>query len=398
MSDEKSIDLLVVTQFFPPESMGGAHRWEKISMNLNSSVNPHIVCTFPTYPFGEFNRRWRPVEQDVINDIPVTRLFTYQPTTDSTVGRILNYGIFALLSSIYMMITFWRYDCIVTVSTPHTTFFPGLVGKLTGRKWIIDVFDLWIDNAADLGYVNQESILYQIVRWLECISFNRADKIFVITETMEEIYQGKYDHLDLDFNIVPFGVDTEAFHPTEVPASTDVIYTGNLGTGQAMVPFIKGFSDAGENLDLTIVGDGERREELESFVNQLGISDQVRFEGYVDRDEIPEMIADAKISLVPLKTEYQLDYARPTKLLETMAVGTPYIGSKTGELDTLANKSNSGVVVNNQPEEVTEALDHLLSSSELRQRKGNNAMEFVKHNHRWEIIGREVSDVIEEIT
>lgn len=113
MSEE--LDVLVITQFFPPESMGGAHRWEKLTANLEEEVKPQILCTQPTFPFGEFEHRWQLVERETVNDVPVTRLFTYQPKSDSTQGRILNYGVFSLLSTLYILFTFWRYDYIMTM-------------------------------------------------------------------------------------------------------------------------------------------------------------------------------------------------------------------------------------------------------------------------------------------
>ncbi|WP_161782053.1 glycosyltransferase family 4 protein [Halolamina rubra] len=398
MSDGDTTDVLVVTQFFPPESMGGAHRWAKLSQHLDDSIEPQVLTTFPTFPFGEFDRCWQPIKRKTVDGVPTTRLFTYQPVEDTTVGRILNYGIFSMLSTLYVLCTFWRYDCIVTMSAPHTTFLPGLVGKLTGRDWIIDIFDLWIDNAADLGYVDEGSILYRAVSWLERISYARADAVTVITDTMGEYYEDKYPELSFDVHVIPFGVDTELFSPDVEPAdSADIIYTGNLGTGQAFVPFLRGFAGVDGNPELMLVGGGERRIELEQKIVELGIEERVTFVGYVDRDEIPSLLAGANVSLVTLKTEHELDYACPTKLLETMAVGTPYIASGTFEIQRLTKEYNTGSVVKNNPDEITKKLQEILQQEQKRQLKGQNGIHYIQNQHKWQNIGRRMSEVINSI-
>lgn len=396
MSDE--LDVLVITQFFPPESMGGAHRWKELAANLDESIEPHILCTHPTYPFGEFDREWRPLTRETVNDVPVTRLFTYQPLSDSTVGRILNYGIFSVLSSLYVLCTFWRYDCVVTMSTPHTTFVPGLVSKLLGRRWFIDIFDLWIDNAADLGYVDEDSVAYRLVSGLERISFATTDGVFVITETMAEYYEDKYPNTDFDVHVIPFGVDTEMFSPDVEPTiSTDVIYTGNLGTGQAFIPFFEGFARLEGEPEMTIVGDGERREELEALTEELGIADRVSFEGYVDREEIPGLLAGATVALVPLKTEYQLDYARPTKLLESMAVGTPYVASSVKEIKYLSQQYNTGIVVENRPQQIHNGVNTVLENTQKGSEMEKNGVKLIQCSHNWADIGEKAADVMRSI-
>jgi glycosyltransferase involved in cell wall biosynthesis len=393
MSDDR--DVLIVTQFFPPESMGGAHRWEKLAANLDASITPHVLTTPPTFPFGEFDRQWQPLCRETVSGVGVTRLWTYQPQVDSIVGRILNYAVFAVLSSIYVLCTFRRYDSIVTMSAPHTTFLPGLVGKLLGLGWIVDIFDLWIDNAADLGYVEEDSLAFRLVSSLEYIAFSTADAVFVITDTMGRYYEHKYPQLEFALHVVPFGVDTDRFSPdVDATRSTDIIYTGNLGTGQAFIPFLEAFAQLEGKPDLTIVGDGERREELEAVVADLGVEKRVTFEGYVSREEIPGFLAGATVSLVPLKTAYQLDYARPTKLLETMAVGTPYVASSVEEIAELSRTEETGVAVPNQSTEIRRAIAALLDDSQQYSLMSRHDVEYIRTHHDWTAVGETVSSVV----
>lgn len=394
---DEPIDVAVITQFFPPEGQGGGHRWQKFIQHHDEDVLRYrVICPPPSYPFGEFDRSYRPWETETINGTRVTRLWTYQPGTDvGSLGRILNYGIFSVFATLYVLCNFWRYDCVVTMSTPHTTFLPGVVGNALGRTWIVDVFDLWLDNAADLEYVDEDALGYRFVAWLERVAFHRADHVVVLTPTMKELYLDKYD-VDPDrLTPVPFGVDADLFAPAlDREPEPRVTYVGNLGTFYAFEPYLRAFARLDDRYELDVVGWGEERDRLEQLCADLGIEDRVTFTGRVPREEVVEYLTRAALNWVPLETDYELDYARPTKLLEGMAVGTPYVASPLDEIEVVTEESEAGLVVENEPGDVAEAMELILSDEALRQRMAERAVEFVDSDHRWPSLSSRVRDVI----
>lgn len=396
-STELPIRVAVITQFFPPEGQGGGHRWQKfIQHHEKTEFRFHVICPPPSYPYGEFDRTYRPWQTDTIDGTRVTRLWTYQPGSDAgSIGRILNYGLFSIVSTIYVLANFWRYDCFVTMSTPHTTFLPGAIAKLMRRVWIVDIFDLWLDNAVDLGYVDDGSIGYRIVNRLEEIAFVEADHIIVLTPTMKEYYLGKY-HVDADrLTPIPFGVDKEMFTPAiNRDPESRVIYIGNLGTYYAFDPYVRAFAQLDDRYELYIVGWGEQRDELERLCSNLGIEDRVTFTGRIPREEIPELLASSAVSWVPLETDYQLDYARPTKMIESMAVGTPYVASALNEIEVVTEASEAGYVVENEPDQIADAMQTLLEDASQRRLMGEQAVAFIDSEHRWEVLSERVKSVL----
>lgn len=391
---------LVVSHFFPPESLGGAHRWQQLAKALPDDQDCRVICPPPAFPYGKFEKTWRPIEREQVDGVSVTRLWTYQPLSDSTaaesnIGRILNYVVFSVFATLYVLCNFWRFDCIVTVSAPHTTFLPGVVGKLLGLPWVPDIFDLWLDNALDLGYVERHTVSFQFVATLERLAITESDHVLVITETMAEHYAEKYD-VSLDhFTIVPFGVDADLFAPPdEQKRSNTVVYTGNLGEAHALIPFIKAFEQLDGVATLEIVGTGKRREELERLCEERGLTGRVTFRGVVPREEIPSILTGALASLVPLKQEYHLDYARPTKLLESMAVGTPYIASSLREIDRITDDASAGFAVNNKPDAVASAITRLAQDEALGREMSDRGMRFIEREHRWPVLGERVTEVL----
>ncbi|MFC7157495.1 glycosyltransferase family 4 protein [Halomarina halobia] len=402
------IRVLAISQLFPPESMGGAHRWHKLARHLPDGFECHVIAPPPIVPLGTFERSNRPWRRETVDGVSVTRLWTYQPAGDDDwagVGRILNYLVFALLASLYVVVNWRRYDCVVTFVGPHSTLVPGIVAKALGRAWIVDVDDLWIDNAVDLGFIERDSAVHRAVEALERRAFALADHVVVLTPTMAEQYAAKHDAPDDDFTPVPYGIDLDEFATTTATADgTDplddrpVVYTGKFGQAQAFEPFFRGFARLDGDRELLVVGFGDRRDELERLARDLGIEDRVSFEGPVPREEIPSILRSAALSWVPLKTEHSLDYARPTKLLETMAVGTPYVASRVTEIEVVTERSGAGVAVDNDPAAIADAMRDVLADDAARAEMGRRGAAFVSEHHRWETLGARVGDVIADAT
>ena len=389
------VRVLVISQLFPPESLGGSHRWKKLCENLPDGFECHVVCPPPTVPFGEFERTYRPWRRERRDGIAVTHLWTYQPRERTNIGRILNYAIFALHATLYVLVNVWRFDCVVTLAGPHTTLLPGMTAKLLGRSWVVDIYDLWIDNALELDYVDKTSLSYRVVSALERVALERCDHIIALTPTMATQLQEKHDLSADRFTAIPFGVDAELFAPgSRDDARPQVVYTGNLGKVQSFKPFFEAFAELDCECELLMVGPGERRAELERLSRRLGIADRVAFAGPLPRDEIPSVVAESALSWVPIRTGRNLDYARPTKFLETMAVGTPYVASAVAEIESVTEEAGAGVAVENDPVEIEAAMQRLLSNAELRREMGERGVKFVTERHRWDALGRRTADVL----
>ncbi|MDL0138586.1 glycosyltransferase family 4 protein [Halobacterium salinarum] len=380
--------------------MGGAHRWQRLISELPDDIECRVLCPPPAFPYGEFESTYQPIKRETIDGVPVTRLWTVQPNEDSrahqsNLGRILNYVVFSVFASLYVLVNFWRYDCIVTVSSPHTTFLPGAIGKLLGCSWVVDIFDLWLDNAADLGYAEEGSLAYRYIWTLEWLAITKSDGITVITETMAQAYVEKFDVPRNKFTLVPFGVDGSLFTPSsEKTNSNRVLYVGNMGDAHALRPFIAAFQQLPSTYSLELVGDGKRRTELEEFADELGISDRIQFSGFVARTEVAHRLQESALSIVPLQQDFKLDYARPNKLLESMAVGTPYVASDIREIRRVTEESGGGLVVSNDSDAVANAIRELLEAPDRRERMGQNAVSYIESQHRWSTLGNRVSDAI----
>jgi len=170
-------------------------------------------------------------------------------------------------------------------------------------------------------------------RWF----FNRADRVVVPTEPVREHLRDELG-VETPVEVVSNGIDTEQFRPTDATAfrerhdlvgETLVGYTGRHGYEKRLTDLIA----AAEGLDATVVlgGDGPAHEDLQS---QAADSDaDVRFLGFLDREEMPAFYSALDVFAFPSPVETQGLVA-----LEANACGTPVVGVDSGALsDTVVD-------------------------------------------------------------
>ncbi len=89
---------------------------------------------------------------------------------------------------------------------------------------------------------------------------------------------------------------------------------------------------------LLLVGDGERREELERLVPELGLAGQVTFTGYLD-DITPALAAADIFALSSIKE------GLPMVLLEAMGAGLPIVATTVGAIPEALDRGRAGMLV-----------------------------------------------------
>jgi glycosyltransferase involved in cell wall biosynthesis len=103
-----------------------------------------------------------------------------------------------------------------------------------------------------------------------------------------------------------------------------VLHLGNLGFGYRTDTIADVAAElAGENVTFLFVGGGVRYPELAKEAKRRNL-DNVRFRGYVPRDETPHVLAGADCTLISLD-DGSLGIMSPCKLNGSLAMGIPVI-------------------------------------------------------------------------
>jgi glycosyltransferase involved in cell wall biosynthesis len=135
---------------------------------------------------------------------------------------------------------------------------------------------------------------------------------------------------------------------------------------QSMPEIINNFPD----VNLTIVGAGPQKKELEYLINKLNISANVVFTGRITNEKLQKLRVQSDIILVPST------YDEPFGLVgvEAMSVGRPVIASRVGGIPEWLDDGKTGFLVDpGNSEQIAEKVIKLFSDKKLLEEMGKNA-------------------------
>jgi glycosyltransferase involved in cell wall biosynthesis len=120
---------------------------------------------------------------------------------------------------------------------------------------------------------------------------------------------------------------------------------------------------------LTIAGDGPERERLVDHASRLGVADHVDFLGFVGRERVAELLADATAVIMPSRVE-----GLPLVALEAAWAGRPVVATRAPGVDEAVRDASTGFLVDGDDvEALTEAIEPILRDPGLAQRLGRAA-------------------------
>jgi glycosyltransferase involved in cell wall biosynthesis len=229
----------------------------------------------------------------------------------------------------------------------HTPFGVGLGGLRLARKRDLPFVVSYHTPASE--YAEYLSSREFVTRRIERVSrayerwfLDRADAVVAPSESTRE-HLGDAVGPSTPIHVVSNGVDLETFRPVETGAflaahglSGDrplVGYTGRHGYEKRLTELVAAAAD----LDVTVVlgGDGPAREDLEHQAESLGAD--VRFLGFLDREELPAFYSALDAFAFPSPVETQGLVA-----MEAIACGTPVVGADAGALSNTVVDGETG--------------------------------------------------------
>ncbi|MGH2817507.1 MAG: glycosyltransferase family 4 protein [Actinomycetota bacterium] len=171
---------------------------------------------------------------------------------------------------------------------------------------------------------------------------NRASRVVVNSQSTRQALIEHYGARPDKVVVLYPGVDHSAFNPDvdgdlrrrvrERYGLTGpyILALGTLEPRKNLIRAIEAFArlETDSQIPLVIAGaKGWKNDEVFAKTRELGVEERVRFLGYVDEDERPPLLAEARLLVLPSLLE---GFGIP--VVEAMACGTPVVTSKAGGL------------------------------------------------------------------
>lgn len=141
-----------------------------------------------------------------------------------------------------------------------------------------------------------------------------------------------------------------------------------------------------DDLYFLVVGDGDRRSELEASPAARELGERLKWTGF-ERD-IPAMCFAADVVTLTSDNE-----GTPVCLIEAQAAGTPVVSTRVGGVGTVVLEGATGRVVDRDPCVLAEAVGALLDDPDVRADWGRRGREHVLKNFSIERLVDDVNDL-----
>ncbi len=298
-----------------------------------------------------------------------------------------------------------RYDLIQVTSLPDHQIFAAAIPKLLGAKTVLFLKEPTSELFHTL-YGNDS--LTKALRWIEMKAIDFADLTFAVTDQHRQGYVDRgadADRIEVVVNCTP---QSALRPPKQARALANVsdnditmICPGTIEARWGHECIIRALALAIEevpNLRLIITGEGSLVDPLLELVDELGLADNVSFEGWVTLDRLEHLFNEADIGLTAQQASPYSHLVHTGKMYEYMMFGIPCISSR---LDSTASYFGEDTVTYFEPDDcvdLSRAMIKLARDPELRRiqaEKAARAFEPYDWTHQRGIYLDAVSDLVE---
>lgn len=250
----------------------------------------------------------------------------------------------------------------------------GTLAALAGLKHYI--LSVWGSDVYDFP---RKSWLHK--KMLQ-FSFKRAGRLFSTSQAMAD-EAAKYT--DKSFDITPFGVDMELFHPRRRNRQDRDFVIGTIKTlspKYGIATLLKAAAKVRQKfpdipLKIRIAGRGSHEDEYHALATKLGLDDCLTWLGFISQEEAANEWANFDCAIIPSESE-----SFGVSAVEAQSCACPVIISDIpGLMEATSPGKTSVVIPRGNIEALANAIVDVYSSQELRNEMGADGRNFVKENY-----------------
>lgn len=223
---------------------------------------------------------------------------------------------------------------------------------------------------------------------------------FLINRAKKHGYSG-------ECSLVPNGVDLSVFSQEikegvkddlkrrlgKKPEDIFLVTSGRLTHKNAADDVISSLVYLPKNVYFLIIGKGDDGPRLQKQARDLGVSDRVKFLGFLPYQDIPKYFSVCDIFIRPSRSE-----GFGNSFIEAMASGLPVIATPVGGIPDFIDDKETGVFCSpDSPQSIVRAVSTLLGNEALRKAIIENAHKRANERYGWGQITAQMKAVFNKI-
>lgn len=345
-------------------------------------------------------------DRETIAGVEVVKVIGLSRKCRSIVDYLFDYTLFALMISLHMLRHPARYQLIHINNMPDFLVFAAWLPRLLGRPVIHDIHDLMPELYAERFASGEKHWVVRVIKVQERWAGKFATAVLTVEERLKDILSGRgipKEQIQVLMNLP----DERIFRPRQhrpsrlADAPFVMVYHGTLARRLGLDIAIEAMARLRVQMprvELRIIGAGEERERLLDLRDTLGLADVVTFsDGYVPVEQIPAMIDDADVGLIPLRISGGTDVMLPTKLLEYVSIGIPCIVPRTGTIARYFDAEMVEFFEAENADSLASAILRLYRNPERRERLAEAATDRFGKIYCWSAHKRLYTNLVERL-
>lgn len=242
--------------------------------------------------------------------------------------------------------------------------------------WLLQKPVILHTHSADfhLFYANLPQTVKAILSWIFC----KSSRFIVLSDSWKKYY---IDNLNLPSEKVcvlsnPVKFPQEVWQ-RNITKKVNFLFLGRIGERKGAFDLIQAVAaipdQEKQNLELIMAGDGEG-ERARKLLDELHLGHCITILDWVNEQQRDQLLAKADVFILPSYNE-----GLPMALLEAMSWELPVITTPVGGIPELVISEQNGLLVKpGEKQDLSVAIQRLISDSDFRQRLGANARKSVQ--------------------
>ena len=293
-----------------------------------------------------------------------------------------------------------RYDLVQVATVPDFLAFAAIPEKLGGVPLLLDLHEDMPEFFRDRFRHPLLRPLHPLVTATARVSAWLPDRIITVHEPLRQLSIARGVPAD-SIDVVMNSADGRLFDPARTgrrafmaDGQLRLVHHSNLQRIYGLDSAIEGVARLRPDLSwrLDVYGDGPWRPSIEATIDRTGTADRVTLHGRVPIDDLPGLLADADIGLVPSVPEPYLEYSLSTKLLEYAAMGVPTVATDLATFRHHFTDAALRFVPGSDPDALARALEEMVADPAgttamgMEARRQASAYDWERQKERYRLI------------